>query len=126
MEAAENGFSEAQFHMGILSQTNKNRTNAAKWYGLSAQKGHVAAQLRLALLGYNAKGIPSDNEINIDLLRRAAKGGHRITEYALGLLYYYGIGTPQDKKIGIYWLENAAQKGHELAQVFLDLNKSYR
>jgi len=59
--AAEQGYSEAQFNLGLMHANGwgveMNDQEAAKWYRLAAEQGLVEAQTSLAMLSHKGRGI---------------------------------------------------------------------
>ena len=111
----------------------------------SANAGHTAAMLRLAmyeLLGEGTAKLNMDSEsdkdqagINrasidqastekgISLVKQAANANDSRAQRLLSKLYYQGFGLTQDIDMGRYWLEQAADNGHPEA---LTINQEWQ
>jgi TPR repeat protein len=66
VKAADQGYAQAQFNLGVLYEdgrgVTKDYVEAAKLYLLAAQEGLDEAQFRLGRLFYNGRGVPEDIE----------------------------------------------------------------
>ena len=111
----------------------------------SANAGHTAAMLRLAmyeLLGEGTAKLNIDSEADkaqaginrasidqastkkgISLVKQAANANDSRAQRLLSKLYYQGFGLTQDIDMGRYWLEQAADNGHPEA---ITLNKEWQ
>ena len=62
---AENGDARAQVQLGVLAYTGtggtaKNGAEAARWFRLAADQGHLIAQYNLAAMYERGEGVPQD------------------------------------------------------------------
>ena len=111
----------------------------------SANAGHTAAMLRLAmyeLLGEGTAKLNMDSESDkdkastdrasidqastkkgISLVKQAANANDSRAQRLLSKLYYQGFGLTQDIDMGRYWLEQAADNGHPEA---LTINQEWQ
>lgn len=87
----------------------------------SANAGHTAAMLRLAMYELLGEGMTepsadkdsqSNKEDGVRLVRQAADANDSRAQRLLSKLYYQGFGLTQDMDMGKYWLEQAADNGH--------------
>jgi hypothetical protein len=82
--AAEQGVSEAQFRLGVLTErgegTPRNDAEAGKWYMRSAEQGYAPAEARLGVLYTQGKGVTQDNLKAYFWLTLATKQDLRIAE----------------------------------------------
>lgn len=98
---------------------SNNDVEAAKWYGLAAQRGDREAMFALAMFRIAGRGGPRDAAEATRLLAEAAKLGHAAAAYDLGLLYLEGRQFPQDIKHAAELFQMAAQAGNPEAQYAL-------
>ena len=87
-------------------------TEAAKWFALASDAGHVEASARLAWCYFNGKGVQKDLIRAFSLYRYAAEQDLDTAQYCLGWCYAHGYGVPQDYKNAVVWFEKAAKKGN--------------
>jgi uncharacterized protein len=114
-KAADQGFPEAQYRLGLAyyrgSGAGKNRKEARFWLNKAADQGHLEAQYALS-----RPGIEWHKDTMLDWLSRAAEQGHSDAQYELGDLYakesYIG---PSDTD-ALIWFRKAAAQGHVDAQ----------
>jgi Sel1 repeat len=92
----------------------------------SAERGDIAAQLKLGMHYYTGMGKhhPPDYEEALKWFRRAADQGSAEAQDRIGLMYYSGKGVPQDYTEAARWFLLAANGGNEHAQ--LQLTDMYR
>ncbi|KAG0357228.1 hypothetical protein BGX24_006261, partial [Mortierella sp. AD032] len=71
-----------------------------EWYLKVAEQGHESAQVRLAMIYQNGKGVKRDDLVMeedsvkaADWYRKAAKQGSEAAQYALGMMYKNGQGV---------------------------------
>ncbi|WP_051261445.1 tetratricopeptide repeat protein [Desulfovibrio inopinatus] len=100
---ARHGDSEAQFQLGVTLFSQRDFTNAIKWYTLAAKNGQRDAQFRLGLLTYFGGAIPRDYIAAVNWFAMAAQNGLDDAAYYLGVIYYLGEGAPNDPKAAYYW-----------------------
>ena len=74
----------------------KNGAEAAKWYRLAAEQGHVDAQNNLGLMYAQGQGVPKNGAEAAKWYRLAAEQGHADAQNNLGLMYANGEGLPDD------------------------------
>jgi TPR repeat protein len=91
-------------------------TGAASDIRPLAVKGDSTAQLQLATLYYQGKGVKQDYSQAFLWYRRAAQQGDADAQYSLGNMYLMGEGIKQDDYQARQWYEKAAEQGHEGAQ----------
>ena len=113
-QKAEQGYADAQFHLGHAYYFGKgvpqDHKEAAKWFRKAAEQGIADAQ---ALLGGSyalGKGVPQDHTEAAKWYRKAAEQGHAGAQYALGNAYYHGQGVPKDSVLAYMWCNLAAYK----------------
>ncbi|MCG8324125.1 MAG: hypothetical protein MI673_01295, partial [Thiotrichales bacterium] len=81
-----------------------------------AIQGDADAQLQLAEMYYQGKGLSQDYTQAFLWYRRAAQQGNVDAQYKLGNIYLMGEGIDQDDKQAAIWYEKAADQGHAAAR----------
>jgi hypothetical protein len=81
---------------------------AAVWYRKAADQANIAAEMRLADLYFNGRGVARDMAQAVVLYRKAADQGDTSAQAKLGLLYSVGMGVQRDDVEAYYWLSLAA------------------
>ena len=80
LQAAKEGYAEAQFTLGETYYSGQgvtqDYTEAYKWYRKAAEQGHKQAQATLGVLYYEGKGVTQDYAESIKWLLLAAEQGH--------------------------------------------------
>jgi TPR repeat protein len=89
---------------------------AARWYQLAADKGHVEAQYNLSLLYAAGKGVPRDEEKALGWVRAAASQGYAPAQARFGTRYATGAGITQDHRLAYLWLTIAFLHGEKSAE----------
>lgn len=85
--------------------------SAAYWYRKAAEQGHTDAQVNLAIMYAEGRGVSFDALEAARWYRHAAEAGDVRAQYALGLMYHLGQGVAQDFDDAIRWYESAARQG---------------
>jgi TPR repeat protein len=81
---------------------------AASWYQKAADQGNIPAQIHLADLYRDGRGVLRDMAQAVAWYRKAANQGDAGAEGTLGLLYSVGMGIPRDDVEAYFWLSLAA------------------
>ncbi|KAG0252473.1 hypothetical protein DFQ27_008058, partial [Actinomortierella ambigua] len=123
-QAANRGDSEEQHRLGnmfISGQGAKiNVDEAAKWYLLSAQQGHVVAQRKIGLMYAAGQGVELPRpEAAASWLLKAAQQGDAKAQHYIGEIYKVGRGVSQRDAEAIKWFTKAAHQGISDAQFSL-------
>jgi len=92
---------------------------AARWFRLAADQGHVLAQTDLAIRYENGRGVPQDAAEAVRWYRLAADQGYADAQFSLGARYGNGSGVPEDDAEAARWMRLAADQGHVNAQYTL-------
>ena len=99
--------------------------NLAVWTRV-AESGTPEGQVLLGLVHFHGMGVPVDEFVGVDWLRRAAEQGYADAQYHLGICYTEGIGVPQDNTEARKWfgkfaeqLRKTAEEGDAEAQIRL-------
>ncbi|CAK0751144.1 conserved hypothetical protein [Gammaproteobacteria bacterium] len=89
---------------------------AAKWYRLAAEQGHINAQCRLGDLYANGWGVARDDAEAAVWYQRAAGQGDADGQFNLGVLYANGWGVARNDAEAVKWFQKAAEQGDVNAQ----------
>ena len=123
---AENGDPGAQFILGILyskgERTQKDLTEAAKWFLKAAKQGHREAQFNIGYAYRFGLGVPNNwagYGQAVNWFRKAAEQGHPGAQSNLGLHYHNGQAVDQDYTEAVKWYRMAAEQDDTMAQVNL-------
>jgi hypothetical protein len=81
---------------------------AAAWYQKAAEQGNIPAQIHLADLYRDGRGVTRDMAQAVTWYRKAAELGDAGAQGTLGLLYSVGMGVQRDDVEAYYWLSLAA------------------
>ena len=119
-KAAEQGFTDAQFYLGMCYKNGKgveqDYTEAMKWYHKAAEQGNAGALYNLGLCYETSQGVEQDFAEAVKWYRKAAKLGNADAQYNVGLFYAKGQGVEQDFMEAIKWYRKAAEQGNAAAQ----------
>ncbi|XP_027697784.1 death ligand signal enhancer isoform X2 [Vombatus ursinus] len=114
-KAADQGYSKAQFNVGLCHEhgkgTQKDISKAVFYYQLAAQKGHQMAQYRYArsLLSEQAPAREADKQRAVAMLKQAADAGLKEAQAYLGVLFTKEPFQDEQKAVKYLWL--AASNG---------------
>jgi len=81
---------------------------AANWYRKAANQGSIAAEIKLADLYRDGRGVTRDMAQAVVWYKKAADQGDASAQGTLGLLYSVGMGVAQDYVEAYYWLDLAS------------------
>lgn len=111
---------DAQYYLGLRyakgTGVNKDEKEAANWFRLAADSGHVEAQRSLAFAHLNGRGVPKNVAEGIRRLRIAAEWGDAPARRQLGYHYATGSGVLKDENEAVHWFRLAADQGDCFAQ----------
>lgn len=82
----------------------------------AAECGNVDAQVKLAILFYEGKGVKKDFDESVMWFKRAGEKGHANAQFTVGNFYYIGKYIEQDFEEAFKWYKKAAELGHVVAQ----------
>lgn len=119
-DAADKGYAEAQYRMGLHAADERkisDANSAANWFRMAAEQGHREAQYRLAGCYYDGKGVTPDYAEAARWYRKAFEQGHALSLYRIGLCYYKAQNYTEAAK----WYSKAAERGNIEAQYRLGL-----
>jgi len=134
-QKAAEGDVESQVHLGNVASVNGRVTEAAKWFGMAAERGHPDAQYRIGSFYSDGIGVKQNDTKAVEWLNKAAQQGHTdarqflSTRYAnwrdsddpdainrLAVRYANGDGVQRDDRRAVELLRIAAEKGNAEAQ----------
>ncbi len=101
------------------SMAQNHYAQMAEYCPALAQQGDVKAQLMLAKMYADGKGVAQSDQETVKWYQMAAKQGDKTAQSALGVSYYTGNGIAQDYRKAAYWQREAANQGHPEAQFIL-------
>jgi TPR repeat protein len=104
------------------SYFTQNYKEAAKWYRIAADQGHLIAQVDLGILYLEGKGVLQDAAEAEKWFRQAAERGYSRAQLALADLYTSGGAFPIDQKQAAFWYERAAVQGNPIGQAQVGLS----
>lgn len=122
-------------------QRAQDLAEAAARYRRAGALGHVLAQLRLALMYMEGRGVSMDPGQAQEWLGRAARSaaaerarvcrgfalqGYTEAQYELGLMYAWGRGVATEDRAALKWYCLAAEQGHAESQHRLGQVYQYR
>jgi hypothetical protein len=123
---ADHGDLEAQYQLGVFSETqgsNNDFAEAAAWYAKAAASKYAPAQRNLAMLYESGRGVPQDNATARDWYGKAAALGDAQALTHLGIMQYRGLGGARDIPSSVDSFTQAAKLGVARAQ--FDLGTMY-
>lgn len=116
MTAAAQDRQDDPFKQGYADYNAGDYGRAREHWRPLAEAGHAKAQYGLGLMYANGSGVPQDDLLASQWLRKAADQGHAPAQDALGTLYQLGRGVPKDELQAVRWYRRAAEQGLDTAQ----------
>lgn len=118
-EAAEEGWTEAEFLMGTAHDEGLGVTEdpalAVPWFLRAAEKGHVLAAHNLGNAYAAGRGVPQAGQRAVEWWLRAAEAGDAIPQLRLGEAYERGEMVAPDMEAARMWYGRAAARGNQAA-----------
>jgi len=109
-----------RFHSGEHAECNPR--TAAGWYERAATRGDAEAQLSIARMYDEGRGVPQNAELAAQWYKKAAQQGLADAQYALGMMYDNGRGLTLSYRLARKWFRSAAENGDTNASYQLGLN----
>jgi TPR repeat protein len=81
-----------------------------------AEKGNAEAQLKLAQMYKEGKGVAQNLQEAFNWARKSAEQGIAQAQFMLGQMYAAGKGVKKDAKEAAKWLQKAADQGLQAAK----------
>ena len=123
--SAQQGEVAAQHYMGLFCAQGtfgmkKDMEKAISWWEKAASQNNPASLCILAQIYEEGIHKPRNEEMFLQLYRKAAEGGDAIAQNALGHFYTLGLhGFPKDPKLAFQWTLKSAEQGNSSAMVNL-------
>ena len=120
-KAADQGFAEAQFQLGLCyldggPGVNEAPARGAKWLEHAAEQGHARAQQCLGECYAVGLGVSEDDVASAKWYRSAADQGLAAAQDFLGVCYLAGSGVEKSPSEAIKWFQKAAAQDLGFAQ----------
>lgn len=120
-QAADNGFSEAEFRLALLYEkgwgVEKDEAKAFAYYLKAAEQGDPSSQNNVGLYYNEGKGgVQRDPKKAIYWYTKAAESGNETAQSNLGYNYEVGDGVEKDISKAVYWYKKGAEGGNANAQ----------
>jgi len=130
-KAAGQGYAKAQYNLGCFYGHGQrevgwchpgkpivwstigippDHVEAAKWYRMAAENGHVLAQYVMGRCCYYGEGVPRDMTEAVRWWRKAAEQGHARSQFNLAVMCFHGRGMPEDFVEAAKWFRMRADK----------------
>lgn len=104
------------YALGRRNEQDGQLDEAASDYERAAVLQHTPAQLALARLYENGRGVRQDYSEALRWYRAAAEQGDAAAQTAVGFFYYGGRSVPRHLEEAMRWYRRAAAQGHASAQ----------
>ena len=118
-------FTNIAVYLGICYRdgigTEKDESQAFKYFKLASDQNHAIAQNNLGLCYRDAKGTKKDESQAFKYFSLASDQNHANAQNNLGLCYYNGIGTKKDESQAFKYFSLASDQNHASAQNNLGL-----
>ena len=125
--AEERVDAEEQYRLGQRYQYEvEDYAEAARWYRLAAEQGHVEAQYSLGLVYATGRGVEQDYAEAARWYRLAAEQGHPSSQFLLADLYEQGGGVERDFSEAVRWYRLAAENGDDKAAEQIESLETWR
>jgi TPR repeat protein len=85
----------------------------------AVEQGNPDAQVHLAQLYQEGRGVPQDYRKAVELYEKAAAQGNALAQVNLGWLYHEGKGVPQDYHKAAELYQKSADQGNAAGQAYL-------
>ena len=123
---AEQGYTEAQYNLGLCYADGKgvtqSYTEAVKYWRLAAGQGNAGAQLALGNCYAEGKGVTQSYTEAVKYFRLAAGQGNASAQLNLGLCYAKGNGVTQNITDAVKYFRLAAEQSNATAQLNLGIS----
>lgn len=120
---ANDGDAHAQYLLSIQLESGnvklRDVSAAFAWVKKAAQKKHLKAQLRLAEMYSQGRGVKKNPKEAATWYKAAALQGNSDAAFYVANYYREGLGIKLDYQRALEWYTFAAQKGHTGAQIQL-------
>lgn len=121
--ATDNG--SGDYAKGAQAYTQKNFTEAFKWFKIAADKGNVKAAAILGAMCYNGEGVSKNETEGFKWYKLAAEGDYLEAKHNVGLFYAAGKGVQANYHEARKWLKEAAKEGYSKSpEILWELDKN--
>ena len=103
-------------------QSVDNASDEIKLLEVTARKGDLSAQMKLAKIYSSGRGVRSDSSIAAYWFERAAENGNLEAQVEICLAYYLGRGVKEDHSRAAEWITKAANSNYSEA---IEIKKRY-
>jgi TPR repeat protein len=116
LRKAESGDVTAQATLAFMYAkgvgTEKNETEAVRWYQRAAEHGHLNSQFNLGVIYSKGRGVEQDYAKSFLWYQKAAEHGDATAQATVAMMYMKGIGVDRNYTAAFNWYLSAAEKGH--------------
>ncbi len=118
--AADNGFTEAKYYLGIMYLRgigiDKSAEKALSYFEEAAEKDYAPALSQIAYIYFNGNGVDVDYVQAVYYEKLAAAQGYAPSQINLGYLYENGLGVEKNLETALSYYKLAAQSSYEGAE----------
>lgn len=100
----------------LCEEKAPTQSEVAEVFAEAAERGNVAAMIKLGLMYLAGVGVKKDVEETKKCFQKAAEQGSAPAQHNLGLLYSGGHGMERDDTEAVRWFRKAAEQGYAPAQ----------
>jgi TPR repeat protein len=104
------------FEYGRALDAAKQYDNAIRWYRAAAEQSYLMAQIGLATMYQNGRGVPKDFTEAMRLARKVADQGNSFAQNFVGNLYDSSDRAQKNYAEALRWFRKAADQGFDVAQ----------
>ncbi len=112
---------EVLYRQAINAYKDEDFAAAFKLLQQPAKQNHIKAQLKLASMYYDGKGVERNSTLSAYWYKQAADQGDMVAQSFLAALYRFGSGVNKDIGKAVYWYGQAAMRGNPEAQLALGM-----
>ena len=104
---------------GMVAYRENDYVKALELWRPLAEAGSTVAQVQIASMYAEGKGVEQSDTTAAAWYERAAQRGHLQAQYNLGVSYAEGLGVKRDDALAAKWFRRAADQGMPYAQLNL-------
>jgi TPR repeat protein len=112
---------EVLYKQAVDAYDDEDFAAAFKLFQQAAKQDHIKAQLKLASMYYDGKGVDRNSTLSAYWYKQAAEQGDMVAQFFLAGLYRFGSGVNKDIDKAIYWYSKSAKQGYLDAQLGLGM-----
>jgi hypothetical protein len=110
---------EVLYKQAVDAYEDEDFAAAFKLFQQAAKKNHIQAQLKLASMYYDGKGVDRNSTLSAFWYEKAAKQGDMVAQFDLAGLYRFGSGVSKDIDKAVDLYHQSAKQGYANAQLAL-------